>query len=204
MLQSALLSRSVSLRLPQIHPIWPQILFARDGSLRSDGRKCKVGVGCAACHSFTSHILKGFARRFFTLYQSGLLSYSFEPGQPIRDQISLHHAAISTAPGRKDIHIDSNTATFHIKCLSTEDFNKWMMAFRWIFYAFLSNELLFNSYFYLCRKFIFLGTEARRSASMRLTSRHGSMGASKSGAIAEEMGSVSVTILQLKPKFIVM
>jgi hypothetical protein len=88
------------------------------------------GVAFVACYSITSKHFKGFARRFFTLYQSGLLSYSFEPGQPIRDQISLHHAAISTAPGRKDIHIDSNIATFHIKCLSTEDFNKWMMAFR--------------------------------------------------------------------------
>lgn len=72
----------------------------------------------------------GFARRYFTLYQSGLLSYSFEPGQSIRDQIYLHQAAISTSPGRKDIHIDSNTATFHIKCLSTKDFDEWLSAFR--------------------------------------------------------------------------
>lgn len=78
----------------------------------------------------TAHSDIGFARRYFTLYQSGLLSYSFEPGQPTRDQISLHHAAISTAPGRKDIHLDSNTATFHIKCLNTDDFNQWMAAFR--------------------------------------------------------------------------
>ncbi|KDQ63845.1 hypothetical protein JAAARDRAFT_29892 [Jaapia argillacea MUCL 33604] len=74
--------------------------------------------------------MQGFARRYFHLHQSGLLSYSFEPGHPARDQINLHSAAISTAPGRKDIHIDSNTATFHIKCLTTEDFNKWMTAFR--------------------------------------------------------------------------
>jgi len=73
----------------------------------------------------------GFARRYFTLFQSGLLAYAFEPGQPIRDQVYLNNAAISTAPGRKDIHIDSNTATFHIKCLSTDDFNSWMTAFRW-------------------------------------------------------------------------
>lgn len=72
----------------------------------------------------------GFARRYFTLYHSGILSYSFEPGQPVRDQVSLHQSAISTAPGRKDIHIDSNTATFHIKCLSINDFNAWMAAFR--------------------------------------------------------------------------
>ncbi|GLB36356.1 putative pleckstrin homology domain containing protein [Lyophyllum shimeji] len=113
--------------------------------------------------------MQGFARRYFTLHQSGILSYSFEPGQPVRDQVSLQHAAISTARGRKDIHVDSNTATFHLKCLSTDDFNTWMVAFR---------------------KFISLGMEARRSASVRLASRHGnpSMSLSKSGTIAEEMG----------------
>jgi hypothetical protein len=72
----------------------------------------------------------GFARRYFTLYQSGILTYAFDRDQPVRDQVSLHHSAISTAPGRKDIHIDSNT-TFHIKCLSTEDFDLWMAAFRY-------------------------------------------------------------------------
>lgn len=74
----------------------------------------------------------GFARRYFTLYHSGVLSYSFEPGQPSRDQILLPQAAISTAPGRKDIHIDSPNATFHIKCLSSEDFVQWMTAFRYV------------------------------------------------------------------------
>jgi len=75
-------------------------------------------------------VLKGFARRYFILQQSGLLSYSFEPGKPSRDEIFLPRAAISTTPGHKDIHIDSDAATFHIKCLTTDDFNKWMTAFR--------------------------------------------------------------------------
>lgn len=74
----------------------------------------------------------GFARRYFTLHQSGVLSYSFHPGEPARDQVLLAQAAIATASGRKDIHIDSSTATFHIKCLSSEDFNKWMSAFRYV------------------------------------------------------------------------
>lgn len=73
---------------------------------------------------------QGFARRYFKLQQSGWLSYSFEPGQPDRDEIFLPHAAISSTPGRRDIHIDAGTATFHIKCLTVEDFNKWMSAFR--------------------------------------------------------------------------
>ena len=74
--------------------------------------------------------ISGFARRYFTLSASGVLSYSFEPGQPARDEVLLTQAAISTAPGRKDIHVDSHTATFHIKCLSMDDFDMWMGAFR--------------------------------------------------------------------------
>ncbi|KAG6861216.1 hypothetical protein C0995_002565 [Termitomyces sp. Mi166 len=112
--------------------------------------------------------MQGFARRYFTLYESGVLSYSFEPGQPVRDQVTLHHAAITTASGRRDIHIDSGTATFHIKCLSAEDFNMWMVA---------------------CRKFISLGVEARKSASVRFSTRHGNPSyLVKAGTIVEEMG----------------
>jgi hypothetical protein len=102
----------------------------RDGFSRRDGRRCKVCFLFLSLEHPRSDPCQGFGRRYFTLYQSGLLSYSFEPGQPTRDQISLHQAAISTAPGRKDIHIDSNTATFHIKCLNSDDFVKWMAAFR--------------------------------------------------------------------------
>ncbi|KAF8973772.1 oxysterol binding protein [Flammula alnicola] len=112
--------------------------------------------------------MQGFARRYFTLYQSGLLSYAFEPGQPIRDQIHLNHAAISTAPGRKDIHIDSNTATFHIKCLSTDDFNDWMSAFR---------------------KFVTTGFEAKRASTHRQSSRQASVNLNRSGVLLEEIGN---------------
>ncbi|KAJ7139866.1 Oxysterol-binding protein-domain-containing protein [Mycena epipterygia] len=111
--------------------------------------------------------MQGFARRYFTLYQSGILTYAFDRGQPVRDQVSLHHSAISTAPGRKDIHIDSNT-TFHIKCLSADDFDQWMTAFR---------------------RFIGPGPESRKSTSMRHLTRQGSMSVNKSGAVLEEMAS---------------
>ncbi|KAI0321105.1 Oxysterol-binding protein-domain-containing protein [Amylostereum chailletii] len=73
---------------------------------------------------------QGFARRYFVLHESGVLSYSFEPGKPARDQILLQQAAISTARNTKDIHVDSNNATFHVQCLNTDDFDKWMVAFR--------------------------------------------------------------------------
>lgn len=119
--------------------------------------------------------MQGFARRYFVLYQSGLLSYSFEPGKPSRDQIELPHAAISTARGQKDIHIDSNNATFHIKCLNTEDFDEWMVSFR----QFIAPPADARS----------LG---RRSSVGRGMSRLGQAG--KTGAMVEEMG---VTLAEL-------
>ncbi|EAU92917.2 oxysterol binding protein [Coprinopsis cinerea okayama7 len=112
--------------------------------------------------------MQGFARRFFTLHTSGVLSYSFGPGQPVRDQLWVQTAAISTAVGRKDIHIDSSNATFHIKCLSTHDFDMWMAAFR---------------------KFINSGAEAKRSASIRMASRQGSAHLNRTGNIVEEMAA---------------
>ncbi|KAF8649808.1 hypothetical protein AX16_005573 [Volvariella volvacea WC 439] len=121
--------------------------------------------------------MQGFARRYFVLHNTGLLTYSFEPEQPVRDQILLYNAAISTAPGRKDIHVDSNTATFHLKCLSTEDFEKWMTAFR---------------------KFIALGAELRRSASVRHASKQGTASLTKSSALIEEIGG---TIAELDAAF---
>ncbi|KAI8995464.1 Oxysterol-binding protein-domain-containing protein [Trametes punicea] len=112
--------------------------------------------------------MQGFARRYFTLYSSGLLSYSFEPGQPPRDQVLLTQAAISTAPGRKDIHVDSQHATFHIKCLSEQDFDRWMSAFRSI----LAQEL----------------PKSRRSSLGRSAPR-GGLHYSRVSMLVEEMGT---------------
>ncbi|KAJ7130101.1 oxysterol binding protein [Mycena crocata] len=117
--------------------------------------------------------MQGFARRYFTLYQSGILTYAFDRGQPVRDQVSLHHSAVSTAPGRKDIHIDSRHTTFHMKTLSTEDFDKWLTEFR---------------------KFIGPGPESRRSTTVRHLTRHGSINVNKSGAVLEEMASTLVEL----------
>lgn len=134
-------------------------------------------------------VVLGFARRYFVLYQSGLLSYSFEPGKPSRDQIELPHAAISTARGQKDIHIDSNNATFHIKCLNTEDFDEWMVSFRYLAWL-ISRSVNSHSRH---RQFIAPPADARslgrRSSVGRGMSRLGQAG--KTGAMVEEMGIVS-------------
>ncbi|KAG9314544.1 Oxysterol-binding protein-domain-containing protein [Chiua virens] len=111
-------------------------------------------------------MMQGFARRYFVLRQSGTLSYSFDPKQPVRDQIFLPHAALSTVAGRRDIHLDSSTATFHIKCLSKEDFDTWTSAFR-----------------------TFIIVDGRRSSASKPTPRPTHSQRTKSSAIAEDMGS---------------
>ena len=126
------------------------------GSSRNGERKCKVWRHCyppPKCNALISTRLAtpnwlGFARRYFTLYESGILSYAFGPGEHVRDQISLSQAAISNEPcqygplspadltqswilpARKEIHVDSSNATFHIRCLNTPDFEAWMSALR--------------------------------------------------------------------------
>lgn len=87
-------------------------------------------VSCHLLHYPLSDWAKGFARRYFVLYKDGLLSYSFGPGKPVRDELSMSQAAISSARRSKDIHIDTDKATFHIKCFNTEEFDAWMTAFR--------------------------------------------------------------------------
>ncbi|KAI9572777.1 Oxysterol-binding protein-domain-containing protein [Boletus coccyginus] len=109
--------------------------------------------------------MQGFARRYFVLYQSGALTYSLDPKCPVRDRIFLPHAALSTVVGRKDIHLDSSTATFHIRCPSPEDFNNWTFAFR---------------------KFIV--ADARRSSASKSTPRLTHPQWNKSSIVAEDMG----------------
>ncbi|KAI0348701.1 hypothetical protein BDW22DRAFT_1386317 [Trametopsis cervina] len=121
--------------------------------------------------------MQGFARRYFVLRQSGILSYSYEPGQPPRDQILLHHAAITTSPGRKDIHVDSNKATFHIKCLSIQDFNNWMTAFR----KYITSDA---------------ATIGRKSSLSKSTPRSGYYG--RAGALTDEIGA---TVSELQDAF---
>lgn len=123
--------------------------------------------------------MQGFARRYFTLHQSGVLSYSFHPGEPPRDQLLLTQAAIATAPGRKDIHIDSRTATFHIKCLSAEDFNKWMSAFR----MYIAGDA---------------ATVGRKSSVSRSSRSGPRAGYNRSGALVDELGT---TIAELQGAF---
>ncbi|QRW05630.1 oxysterol binding protein [Ceratobasidium sp. AG-Ba] len=74
--------------------------------------------------------MQGYARRYFVLTVSGVLSYSFDPKSPMRDSILLRHASLSSSQRRRDIHIDSGTSTFHVRALTQDDFDVWIGACR--------------------------------------------------------------------------
>ncbi|KAG8966471.1 hypothetical protein FRC03_011920 [Tulasnella sp. 419] len=76
--------------------------------------------------------MQGYARRYFVLSTGGILSYSFEPGAPVRDQITLRLASISSSANERSrsIHIDSGTSTFHLKALTRTEYALWMSALR--------------------------------------------------------------------------
>ncbi|KEP54600.1 animal oxysterol-binding family 3 protein [Rhizoctonia solani 123E] len=74
--------------------------------------------------------MQGYARRYFVLTNSGVLSYSFDPKSPMRDSILLRHASLSSSELRRDIHIDSGTSTFHVRALTQDEFNLWIGSCR--------------------------------------------------------------------------
>ncbi|CAE6390182.1 unnamed protein product [Rhizoctonia solani] len=74
--------------------------------------------------------MQGYARRYFVLTNSGVLSYSFDPKSPMRDSILLRHASLSSSERRRDIHIDSGTSTFHVRALTQDDFSLWIGSCR--------------------------------------------------------------------------
>lgn len=59
----------------------------------------------------------------------------------------MQSAAISSSPGHKDIHLDASNATFHVKCLTTEDFQMWMTALRYVNILCVGHDLTVYSTF---------------------------------------------------------
>lgn len=108
----------------------------------------------------------GYARRYFILQSSGILAYSFEPGSQVRDQISLPGAAISSSAKHRDIHVDSSRVTFHIKCLSSRDFEIWMGALR---YRSLNVSTRYSTNAFSRRKFTASGSDDKFSGRKSLS-----------------------------------
>ncbi|KAI9489887.1 Oxysterol-binding protein-domain-containing protein [Zychaea mexicana] len=72
----------------------------------------------------------GWAKRWFQLSPSGVLSYSTSPNSVTRGSIQIMLATISSNPDQRLIHIDSGTMLYHLKTLTSEDHDKWTAAFR--------------------------------------------------------------------------
>ncbi|KAI8388923.1 Oxysterol-binding protein-domain-containing protein [Radiomyces spectabilis] len=74
--------------------------------------------------------MQGWAKRWFQLSSSGLLSYATSPGNVIRGSIQIMVSTISVNPKQRSIHIDSGTVVYHLKALTVEDHEKWTEALR--------------------------------------------------------------------------
>ncbi|KAF1801489.1 Oxysterol-binding protein-domain-containing protein [Mucor lusitanicus] len=71
-----------------------------------------------------------WAKRWFELSSTGVLSYSVRNGDIKRGSLQIMLATISIAPKQRTIHIDSGTTTFHLKALSADDFDQWLSCIR--------------------------------------------------------------------------
>ncbi|KAK4514102.1 JmjC domain-containing histone demethylation protein 1 [Mucor velutinosus] len=74
--------------------------------------------------------MQGWAKRWFELSSTGVLSYSVRNGDIKRGSLQIMLATISIAPKQRTIHIDSGTTTFHLKALSADDFDRWLNSIR--------------------------------------------------------------------------
>ncbi|KAI7869149.1 Oxysterol-binding protein-domain-containing protein [Spinellus fusiger] len=70
--------------------------------------------------------IQGWAKRWFVLSSSGVLSYSVEPNSIIRGSLQIMVSAISSHPKQRLIHIDSGTTLYHLKTFTVEEHTKWL------------------------------------------------------------------------------
>lgn len=74
--------------------------------------------------------MQGWAKRWFSLFPSGVLSYSTSQGSVTRGSIQILVATISYNPKLRQIHIDSGTMIYHLKTLTQEDYDIWCSALK--------------------------------------------------------------------------
>ncbi|CAO3687459.1 unnamed protein product [Rhizopus stolonifer] len=74
--------------------------------------------------------MQGWAKRWFTLSPTGVLSYSTSPGSVIRGSIQIIVSTISYNPKLRQFHIDSGTMIYHLKTLTKDDFDSWSEALK--------------------------------------------------------------------------
>jgi hypothetical protein len=64
-----------------------------------------------------------------------VLSYSFNPNSPIRDEMAVPTAFVSANQRSRTIHLDSGKTVYHVKALSTQDFNAWTACIKRFIHA---------------------------------------------------------------------
>src|SRR5688572_9675707 len=80
----------------------------------------------------------GWAKRWVQI-DDGILSYYAQPNGPCRGTIYIVLSAVSSSANFRSINLDSGTATYHLKALTNDDFDKWMKIIRK--YVNISKEL---------------------------------------------------------------
>ncbi|CAG8694440.1 15641_t:CDS:2, partial [Gigaspora rosea] len=82
-----------------------------------------------------------WAKRWVEI-DNGVLSYYQHPHSPCRGKIHIVLSTVASNQSYRTIHLDSGTATYHLKALSNDDFDAWMTVIRK--YVNISNEKQFN------------------------------------------------------------
>ncbi|KAG2190375.1 hypothetical protein INT46_002356 [Mucor plumbeus] len=72
--------------------------------------------------------MQGWAKRWFTLSPTGVLSYSTSQNSVIRGSIQILVSTISYNPNLRQINIDSGTMLYHLKTLTESDYDLWQSA----------------------------------------------------------------------------
>lgn len=72
--------------------------------------------------------MQGWAKRWFTLSHTGVLSYSTSQGGVTRGSIQILVSTISYKPNLRQINIDSGTMIYHLKTLTEADYDRWFSA----------------------------------------------------------------------------
>lgn len=74
--------------------------------------------------------MQGWAKRWFSLSSTGVLSYCTSQGSVIRGSIQILVSTISYNPKLRQIHIDSGTMIYHLKSLTESDYDLWCTALK--------------------------------------------------------------------------
>ncbi|CAG8780833.1 12283_t:CDS:2, partial [Cetraspora pellucida] len=85
--------------------------------------------------------MQGWAKRWVQI-DNGVLSYYQHPHSPCRGKIHIVLSTVASSQSHRSIHLDSGTATYHLRALTNEEFDAWMTVIRK--YVNLSNEKQFN------------------------------------------------------------